>query len=243
MSKGRAQGPLYKRGGAYGAHNEEGRHRACPYVSARMSYDPDVHHRRSIRLHGYDYSRPGSYYVTICIEHYRCLLGEVVQGRMNWNDAGQMVDYAWRSIPDRFPSAQLDEYIVMPNHFHGILRIVRAPLVGAHDTVRAPPVGAQDRKTAGTRPVPTFGEMVGSFKSITTDQYIYGVRDRAWPAFDRRFWHRNFYEHIIRDEDELEKVRAYIRQNPLRWECDRYNPDRGVPVVDGEGRVVPWDES
>ncbi len=210
-----------------------------------MAYDPDTHHRRSIRLRGHDYSRSGAYYVTICVEDDRCLLGEVVLGQMNENDAGRMVDRVWRSIPARFPAAELDEHIVMPNHFHGIIKIVGAPLVGA-------PVGrdvtydrpeARTEKRAPTRGAPTFGDMVGAFKSITTDEYIRRVREAAWPRFGGRFWQRNFYEHIVRDEDELEKIRDYIRRNPLMWAIDRYNPDRAVPIIDEEGRVVPWEES
>src|SRR5260370_18116809 len=108
-------------------------------------YNPKIHHRRSIRLRGYDYSLPGAYYVTICVQNHKCLLGEVVQGRMNPNDSGQMVDAVWQSIPAQFPSTRLDEYIVMPNHFHGILHIVGAPLVGApkQRAGGAPLVGAR----------------------------------------------------------------------------------------------------
>jgi REP element-mobilizing transposase RayT len=85
--------------------------------------------------------------------------------------------------------------------------------------------------------------MIGAFKSITTDEYIRGVREEGWPRFSETFWQRNFYEHIVRNEEELEKIRDYIRRNPLMWAIDRYNPDRAVPVVDQEGRVVPWEES
>jgi putative transposase len=99
-----------------------------------MSYEPDIHHRRSIRLRGYDYTGAGNYYITICTEHNRCLLGEVVLGQINENDAGHMVDRVWNSIPARFPTAQLDEHIVMPNHFHGIIKIDR----GRESVTRSP---------------------------------------------------------------------------------------------------------
>lgn len=104
--------------------------RAATRAAPTMMYNPDIHHRRSIRLRGYDYSRPGAYYVTICIQGHKCLLGEITLGQMNQNDAGRVVERAWRWIPRQFPTAELDEHIVMPNHFHGILRIVGAPLVG-----------------------------------------------------------------------------------------------------------------
>jgi len=210
-------------------------------------YDPDIHHRRSIRLREYDYSQPGAYYVTICIQGYKFLLGEIVLGQMNQNDAGAMVERAWKCIPQRFPTAEMDEHIVMPNHFHGILRIVGAPLVGAPNAgsprQRAGTRGAPKQTRAPTRGAPTFGEMIGAFKSITTDEYIRGVREEGWPRFSETFWQRNFYEHIVRNEQELEKIRDYIRRNPLMWAIDRCNPDRAVPVIDEEGRVVPWDES
>jgi len=187
------------------------------------------------------------YYFTICIQGEKCLLGKIALGRMNQNDAGRMVEQAWRCIPHRFPAAELDEHIVMPNHFHGILRIVGAPLVGAPKVIgtirtaatRTAPTGQR----APTPEAPTLGEMVGAFKSISTDEYICGVRSQGWPRFSGKLWQRNFYEHIIRNEVELERIRDYIRRNPLMWEIDRYNPDCTVPVIDEEGRVVPWDES
>jgi len=174
-----------------------------------MTYNPDIHHRRSIRLRGYDYSRPGAYYVTICIQGDKCLLGEIVLGQMNQNDAGRVVERAWKWIPRQFPTAELDEHIVMPNHFHGILRIVGAPLVGAPNggsprqraTTRVAPgeTGVRTTIRAPTRGAPTLGEMIGAFKSITTDEYIRGVREEGWPRFSETFWQRNFYEHIVRN--------------------------------------------
>ena len=158
---------------------------------------------------------------------------------MNLNDRGQVVDAIWRSIPDQFPFTELDEHIVMPNHFHGIFHIVGAALGGAH-------VGISDAKQKGHPqgvPLPTFGAIMGAFKSMTTDEYIRGVKILGWPRFARKLWQKNFYEHIIRNDDELNKIREYLRQNPLRWTSDRYNPESGIIVVDEEGRAIPWDES
>jgi REP element-mobilizing transposase RayT len=202
-------------------------------------YNPAIHHRRSVRLRGYDYSAPGEYYVTICVEGYNRLLGRVELGQMIQNEAARRVEQAWERIPRRFPATELDEHIVMPNHFHGILRITEgAPVVGPESGDKQ---GAhKGRPYAGN---PSLGEMVGAFKSITTDGYIRGVREEGWPRFDQEFWQRSFYEHIIRNEVELERIREYIRRNPLMWAVDRYNPERGFPVVDEEGRVVPWEES
>jgi REP element-mobilizing transposase RayT len=209
-------------------------------------YDHDIHHRQSHRWRKHDYSSPGFYYVTICIQDYRCLLGNVSAGMMNLNDAGRMVDAAWSEIPTRFPTMRLDEHMAMPNHFHGITEItVRqnigdrgAPLVGLLKIAPEPATAG-----AGTRPAPTLGDAVGAFKSVSTDEYIKGVNELGWPRFRGRFWERNYYDHVIHDQYELEKIRQYIRQNPLMWSCDRYNPENSVLVLDETGHVVPWDES
>jgi REP element-mobilizing transposase RayT len=210
-------------------------------------YDPKIHHRRSIRLRGYDYSLPGAYYFTICIQNHKCLLGEVLQGRVDTNERLQMVDAVWKSIPMQFTATELDEHIVMPNHFHGIFHIVEKPhalaFAGA-PLVGAPVVNASIKKghPQGV-PLPTMSAIVGAFKSITTDEYIRGVKEAGWPRFVRKLWQKNFYEHIIRNDDELNKIRDYIRQNPLMWTCDRYNPERGIIVIDEDDRAIPWEES
>jgi hypothetical protein len=144
---------------------------------------------------------------------------------------------------------QLDEHVVMPNHFHGIIHVVGAPLLGTPKVagtkpvtdVGAPLVGALER--AGTTPAPTLGAAVGAFKSLTTDEYIMGVHRLGWPRFRSHFWQRNYHDHVIRHPDELEKIREYVRQNPLRWTCDRYNPENTVLVVDETGCLVPWNET
>ncbi|MDP4999472.1 MAG: hypothetical protein NWQ41_10940, partial [Saprospiraceae bacterium] len=94
-------------------------------------YNPNIHHRKSIRLKGYDYSQAGLYFITICIQHRACLFGHITKGEMILNDAGNMVKNEWLNLKTRFPNIELHDYVVMPNHFHGILEIVGAPLVGA----------------------------------------------------------------------------------------------------------------
>ena len=123
-----------------------------------MAYDPEKHHRRSIRLPEYDYSQPGAYFVTICTQNRLCLFGDVVNAEMVLNDAGRMVEAEWRALPERFLQVESDEFIVMPNHLHGIIIItdsgtftdVGAPLVGAPGAE----TGAGTGQRAGTRPVP-----------------------------------------------------------------------------------------
>ena len=211
-----------------------------------MTYDPKIHHRRSIRLRGYDYSLPGAYYVTSCIQDHKCLLGEIVQGRMNPNDAGQIVDAVWRSIPSQFASTELDKHVVMPNHFHGILRIVETPTAHVGAPLMGAPITATRNEKGQARGLPlrpSLGAILGAFKSKTTDEYIRGVKEATWPRFSRKLWQRNLYEHIIRNDNELNRIREYIRQNPMRWACDRYNTERGIIMIDGEGRAISWDES
>ena len=129
---------------------------------------------------------------------------------MELNDAGQMVHSAWMELPNRFPTIALDAKVVMPNHFHGI--IVIKPL--------SPNVGA------ATRAAPTLGAIVGAFKSITTVRYIKGVNEEKWPEFNKRIWHRNYYEHVIRHEQAFNRIRRYIELNPIKWEHNKENPFR-----------------
>jgi REP element-mobilizing transposase RayT len=185
-----------------------------------------IHHRRSIRLQRYDYAQAGAYFVTICTQNRECLLGEVVDGEMILNDAGRTVQSMWDSLPDRFPFIELDQFGVMPNHVHGII-----VLTGRHPTMDDrphPTLGDhKDRpyKARGTH-AGTIGRVVQAFKSVTIHGYGVGVRHHRWPTFDGRLWQRNYHEHIIRDEDSLNRIREYIAANPLRWELDRENPQR-----------------
>ena len=192
-----------------------------------MKHDPDKHHRQSIRLKGYDYSQAGAYFVTICTQDRECLLGDIVDGEMRLNDVGQMVQDVWNDLPARYPDVETDGFVVMPNHVHGIIVIVGAPLVGALPLVGAHFPGTMNHDTekrAGTRPAPTLGDAVGAFKSIATHQYTDGVKQKNWPSFNGRLWQRNYYEHIIRSEEEMNRIREYIINNPLKWEYDENNP-------------------
>jgi REP element-mobilizing transposase RayT len=181
-----------------------------------MPYDPNRHHRRSIRLKGYDYSQAGAYFITLCTQDRACLFGKVVNGEMRLNDAGRMVLAEWNRLPERFPQVVLDAFVVMPNHVHGILVITDpAPTVGA--TVGATLVVA-----------PTVGNIIGAFKSRVTVEYIRGVKTSGWPPFRGRLWQRNYYEHIIRNERALNAIRQYIMENPRRWHRDREKEARSA---------------
>lgn len=194
-----------------------------------VKYDPDKHHRRSIRLKNHYYASAGIYFVTVCVQNRKPLFGTVVDDTIELNEAGQMVQSGWKSLSVRFPGIEMDEFVVMPNHFHGILVIHEigfaggdwASLVGAstpNDPVGEPPAGTSDTR-------PALGEMIGAFKSITTHQYIQGVRQIDWPSFDGRLWQRNYWEHIIRNNESLAEIRRYIQTNPLSWLDDELHPD------------------
>jgi REP element-mobilizing transposase RayT len=146
----------------------------------------------------------GAYFVTICAQGRACLFGEVVGDKMRINEAGTMIETVWRELPRRFSRIDVDSAIVMPNHFHGIV-LVGAPLVGALG------VGQMDRDRATTRVAPTgLGAVIGAFKSITTNAYIRGVGHSGWCSFERRLWQRGYYEHIIRNDASLNRIRWYI---------------------------------
>jgi len=187
-----------------------------------MTYDLDQHHRRSVRLKGYDYSQAGAYFVTIVTQGRECLFGEIIDGVLRLNEAGQMVEAAWTALPQRFPGIECDAHVVMPNHMHGVIGVGATLVVAPNTVLTTHPVAAPNR--AGTSPAPTLGDMVGSFKSITTDAYIQGVHHRGWLPFDQRVWQRNYYEHIIRSEIELNAIRQYVIDNPTYWGQDRDNP-------------------
>jgi len=191
-------------------NTKQGEHTGSPLQNGNMhnKFNPAMHHRKSIRMKDYDYSQNGAYFVTICVNNMVCFLGDVVDSTMVLNDVGKMVQTAWNNLPKRFPEIQLDVCTIMPNHLHGIVAIVGAPLVGA----------LCEEKRVTTRVTPTLGTIVGQFKSISTTEYTRNVKQSHWPPFHNKLWQRNYYEHVIRNDDELIKIREYIIQNPDRWD-------------------------
>jgi REP element-mobilizing transposase RayT len=165
--------------------------------------------RRSIRLQGYDYSQAGAYFVSICAHNRACLFGEIADGQMVLNDAGRVAEKCWYDIPIHFPHVALDSFVIMPNHIHGILVITET--VGAKYFSPLQP----GQRPCGTSK--TIGSIIRGFK-IGVTKWMHGhtnVHD---------VWQRNYYEHVIRNEDELDHVREYIINNPKKWEFDRDHP-------------------
>jgi len=162
-----------------------------------MIYDPNVHHRRSIRLKEFDYSLPGAYFVTIVTYERSNLFGEMEKEKVNLNQTGKLVSNEWLRLQTRFPGVEIDEFVIMPNHLHGVIIIT------------------------ATESTQTLGSIVGSFKSSTSRLINALQRTKGIPI-----WQRNYYEHIIRDEEELNRVRQYIANNPSQWNKDDENQTR-----------------
>jgi REP element-mobilizing transposase RayT len=183
-----------------------------------MKYDPAKHRRRSIRLKGYDYTRDGWYFITLCVQNRTCLFGEIRNGVMHQNEFGNVVADCWKWLGEQYSYVVLDEWVIMPNHFHGILEIT-------NDTCRNEPgIGSGGSRTATTAEPTTaaiqvkrkpLGRLIGAFKTVSTKQ-INIIRHTP----GAKLWQRNYYEHIIRTNADLERIRNYICQNPKNWQSD-----------------------
>ncbi len=206
------RGGLIERGN-HGGLTEWGNHRGLPLRDRN---------RRSIRLWGYDYSQAGAYFVTICTQKRACLFGDIIDGNMVLNDAGRMVDIVWNEIPKYYAGIDIDAFQIMPNHIHGIIVIV----VGAGPC--ACPDTGQPQGVAPTTAGLSLPDVVHRFKTLTTKRYADGVKQHNWPRFPGKLWQRNYYEHIVRNENELNRIRQYIINNPVKWELDRENPNGSV---------------
>jgi len=174
-----------------------------------------VHNRKSIRLKGYDYSQEGLYFITLVCQRRAFLFGEIIDAKMILNDAGKMIEHEWLALKKRFPNIELHEFVVMPNHFHGIIEITDTVLTNENN-VRAALVAAPKGTAQGITRT-TVGNMIGAFKSITTVEYIKGVKKHNWQAFHKRLWHRNYYERIIRNDRAFLMISEYIEKNPRKW--------------------------
>jgi putative transposase len=182
--------------------------------------------RHSIRLQSWDYSREGAYFITVCTQNREYLFGEISHDSMQLNAPGTMVVEAWDRLPDRLPFMQLDARILMPNHFHAIVVIHRGESCIRPSYTR-PDQGEHKVRPYGKRPQGTWegsiGRIVQAFKSITTHQYLQGIRDCGWRPFQGKLWQRNFFEHIVRYYEEWQRIFDYIAANPINWATDREN--------------------
>jgi len=211
----------------------------------------EMYYHRSIRLKGYDYSRPGAYFVTICTENRECHFGNIVKGKMILNDWGNVVEEYRLITENRFQNIKFDSFIIMPNHFHVIIKIIDSdvttndfipvgagfPCMNANNTRsntnnsnvgnlktyrehKNVTNGIPDVDNANMRgnPAPTLGQIVGFLKYGVSKQ-INKIRET--PGV--KLWQRNYYEHIIRDNNEYDRIVKYIKNNPKKWELDFLN--------------------
>ena len=184
-----------------------------------MNYNPEIHHRRSIRLKGYDYSQTGLYFITICTQNSLHLFGEITNDEMILNNSGMMIGKWWNELKNRFPNIELDEFIIMPNHFHGIIQIINTNTVGADLRVCPDDAGKHiEGKHIGL----PLHRMMQWFKTMSTNEYIRNVKNNHWTPFNKKLWQRNYYERIIRNEKSYLHISEYIRTNPLKWLDDKY---------------------
>ena len=194
-----------------------------------MTYDPDNHHRRSIRLAGYDYTQAGGYHVTIVTAGRECLFGEVVDGEVRLNWEGQVARREWARLARRFPHVQLDAFVVMPNHIHGIIIITGDGCRGTAsptDNLTADGSAVPLRELPAARQDERFGKPVpGSIPTIVRS-YKSAVTLRINAGRGALVWQRNFYEHIVRNDESLDRIRQYIIDNPTRWDDDDENPGK-----------------
>ena len=193
--------------------------------------------RRSMRLPGYDYSQAGAYFVTICTRGRVCVLGDVVDGRVRLSEFGRLAHSVWSELPRHYSHVRLDAWVVMPNHVHGIVMLEPSDDVVGAGLKPAPTIenelpsmvldASRSRRVDRTvlKPAPTgrrqhgLPEVVRAFKTYSARRI-----NAARGATGTPFWQRNYYEHVIRDEESLDRIREYIVYNPARWDEDPENP-------------------
>ena len=203
----------------------------------KSKFDTRKHHRRSIRLKGYDYASEGAYYVTIVTYERECLFGEIIDNEMCLSPYGEIAQKWWDDIPIHFPNVETGAFVIMPNHTHGNIFIFeerRGEVVSPRndpnqdnqkfiiDKEISHNVDESMKQGGETLPLrrPTLGQIIAYFKYQSTKEMNKIETDKAVT----KFWQRNYYEHIIRNEKELKQKTDYILDNPTRWDDDEENP-------------------
>lgn len=190
--------------------------------------------RRSIRIRDYDYSQPGHYFVTICAHNKINYFGSVAYGKMTLNSIGQMIDKWWNKLPDKFCNTMLHEYVIMPNHMHAIVEIADQdkPSSCRGETTFSPTLNIPNQYNG-------LGRRISWFKRMSTNEYIRLVKAGRVPVFKDRFWQRNYWEHVIRNEKSMYEICDYIITNPERWEKDSLHNGESVPIQGQYVRPAP----
>jgi len=198
-----------------------------------MKYDPEKHHRRSIRLKIYDYAWEGVYFITLCTEGRICIFGEIIDGEMCLNEIGEIAVVEWEKSQEIRREIELGEWVIMPNHLHGIV-IIREPTDSESPSPqetgagrRGGPPSAQEAKQVEPRQMrsqpKSLSSLMQGYKSATTKRI--NVARQSW---GEEVWQRNYFERVIRNQRELDAIQGYILDNPRRWAEDRENPDRQI---------------
>jgi len=165
------------------------------------------HNRRSIRLKDYDYTTPWWYYITICTYNRKNPFGQIINGKMILSELGIIVEEEWLNTAKLRKDVELDYYVIMPNHFHGII------INNSRGTMHRAPTNPK----FGNPISGSLSTIIGAFKAAVTRKINRLIKQ---PVL--KIWQRNFYEHIIRNENDLNNIRSYIELNPLKWEIDEY---------------------
>jgi len=176
-----------------------------------MSRDPKHYFRQSTRLKNYDYSKSGAYFVTITVDIEGEVFGKIVEGNVRLNKAGEIIERVWMNLPNQFINVKLDEFVVMPDHFHGIIILEnkKEGLMNQARTKEKNWILMNNRKN-------TLGKIIRAFKAKVTKL----IHKDGYKDFK---WHRNYYDHIVRNEEELLIIRKYIKNNPLNWKIEKHN--------------------
>ncbi len=200
-----------------------------------MAYDPKIHHRRSIRLQGYDYSQNGAYFITLCAQDRKPIFGKIVNGEMQLSPFGIIVRDEWLKTAEMRKNIEMDEFVVMPNHFHGIIVIDdrgwarlemdldldgTGTLIESTGTLQRAPTSAPTREQFGKPTSNTIPTIIRGFKAAVTKQINTIQINAGKYNMPERIWQKNYYEHVIRNEVSLNKIREYIISNPLNWKED-----------------------
>jgi putative transposase len=191
-----------------------------------MKYDPKIHHRRSIRLKGYDYSQAGAYFITICCQDRACLFGKIIEDTDNvptieLNEYGAIAYNEWNKLTERFPNLELDVFQIMPNHIHAIIVLTdREQDIENRKIEDGANVKIADVDEATARVARTVGDIVGAYKSLVNNKCL--AICKANNEYLGKLWQRNYYEHIIRDEGAYRLIADYIITNPAHWQSDKF---------------------
>jgi len=163
-----------------------------------MSQEIDFHHRQATRLSGYDYSQSGAHFVTICTFERQCTLSSVIDGKVQWSQAGTIVWACWNDLPNNYPHVELDSFVIMPNHVHGVLHLI-------------------DVDTPAKRHA--LPEIIRGLKTYSSRRI-----NEQFHQTGASVWQRSFCDHVIRNEHDLNRIREYIQNNPLSWTEDEEYP-------------------